>query len=159
MNDTPDLSRIARASKPASKGNQVPSWKYLFLAVPFLVGGLLMIHAFVGDLVTAKRQQTTVGTIRAHEPSNHNRYGYQFTVDGRSLSGWATPPDSQRYVIGGQVTVYYDPFNPRRSALEPFEALAQELVGSMAFAFAGSAVIVVMFLVGRFLGWRGRPSV
>jgi hypothetical protein len=159
MNDSADLPGIAGASEPASRVNRLPSWKYLFLAVPFFLGGSLMIHEFVGDLVTARRQRTTLGTIRTHEPSNHNRYGYQFSVDGRSLSGWDSPHDSEEYVIGERVKVYYDPLDPRRSALEPFEALALGLVGPMAFAFAGSAVIVVMFLVGRFLRWRSRRTV
>ena len=154
MNETARSSGIVGPSAPASRPDRRPSWKYVLLAAPFLLGATLMAYALLGDVAAAKRQQTALGTINAHEPSNHGRYGYRFSVNGRSLSGWAIPHERQEYVIGQEVRVYYDPVDPQRSALEPFEALALGLVGPVAFTLAGSAVIVAMVLVGRFLGSR-----
>jgi|SRR5215469_10964801 len=67
----------------------------------------------------AKREQTTQGMIIAHEPANHNRYGYVFTVNGKTFNGWAIPL-KEDLEIGKQVFVYYDPQDPNENARTDF---------------------------------------
>jgi hypothetical protein len=51
----------------------------------------------------ATRQQTASGTITAHEPGNHSRYGYTFIVEGRSYYGWQIPQGSEEWTENDRV--------------------------------------------------------
>jgi hypothetical protein len=71
------------------------------------------------DRDIATREQTTQGVITAHEPENHNRFGYLFTVNGKSFTGWESP-GKDGLEIGRAILVYYDPVNPNKNALTEF---------------------------------------
>src|SRR5580658_10285424 len=77
------------------------------------------IHGWTSDRAVAKREQTVLGTSIAHEPANHNRYRYSFSVDGKPYSGWESPRKEEPH-IGQQLTVYYDPADPATNALTDF---------------------------------------
>ena len=85
-----------------------PSWWNLLVVLPWTIGTIFLIQEWRVDRDVASREQTTQGVITAHEPSNHNRYGYVFSVNGQSFTGWASPRKDQPE-IGKQVLVYYDP--------------------------------------------------
>ena len=99
----------------------------------------------------AARQQSTPGTITAHEPSNHDRYGYVYSLDGKAYHGWEIPQRTE-YKIGEQVTVYYDPTDPTRGSLAGFEELSLREFGPVPFLLLGTAVIVFIFYKRRKLG-------
>jgi hypothetical protein len=91
------------------------SVKCLVIA-PWILGATLMLLASQHDKDLASRQAATVGQIVAHEPSNHNRYGYKFRVDGHEYRGWETPLKAEPQ-IGQSVTIYYDTRSPDENAL------------------------------------------
>jgi hypothetical protein len=59
---------------------------------PWILGTILLVYEWNVDRKIAGREQTTQGVITAHEPENHNRFGYVFTVNSKSFNGW----ESQR---------------------------------------------------------------
>jgi hypothetical protein len=80
---------------------------------------MLFIYQWKVDRAIATREQTTQGVITAHETENHNRFGYAFTVNGKSFTGWESP-GKEGLDIGQPVLVYYDPLNPSKNALTEF---------------------------------------
>ena len=100
------------------------SWWNLFVLwpIPFLLAYSFYTQQI--DLQIAKRQQTTVATINAHDPPNHDRYGYIFPVSGRTFTGWAYPNDKRDFSMGEQVIVYYDPSDPTRNSASDFYSVS-----------------------------------
>jgi hypothetical protein len=64
-----------------------PSWWNLLITLPWALGAGIAIHEWAVDRTVARREQTTLGTITAHEPENHNKYGYSFAVNGKPTVG------------------------------------------------------------------------
>lgn len=101
-------------------------------------GALDANHRLLNTLVEPKRSQS------AHEPANHNRYGYIFSVDGRSYTGWESPRKDE-LEIGKQVVVYYDPNDPAKNALTDFGELSIEKFGpipTLMFGIGGVALVI-----------------
>jgi hypothetical protein len=96
-----------------------PSWWNLLVVLPWTIGVILFVYQWNVDRRIATREQTTQGVITAHEPENHNRFGYVFSVNGKSFTGWESP-GKDGLEIGRSVLVYYDPVNPNRNALTEF---------------------------------------
>ena len=111
-----------------------------------MIGAALGIYGWHRGRVIAQRQQTTSGTIVTHEPANHNRYGYNFSVSDKPYSGWYSPGHNEP-TIGQRVTVYYDPIDPNTSALDDFGELALQDLGPVPAEIGGS-VLVIMVIVG-----------
>lgn len=105
-----------------------PTWWNLFVVLPWAIGTIFCIHEWQVDRDIAAREQTTQGVITAHQPANHNRYGYVFSVGGKSFTGWETPGKDGRE-IGKQVLVYYDPLNPNKNELIEFRDLGTNILG------------------------------
>jgi hypothetical protein len=72
----------------------------------------------------------TEGVVDAHEPENHNRYGYRFAVDGRDYHGWDSPVNTTP-LVGANVRVYYDSADPATNALTDFATLSQDARGPL----------------------------
>jgi hypothetical protein len=120
-------------------GNQ-----FLFLSCGLV--GLGMIMAMIGGLAirpaleTRRWESTTGRVIDAPSP-----FRYTFDVDGRTYTasrigfGLPDPTQGSRYSPGQEVTVYYSPSDPTRSALEP---------GPGPLAFAPLAVGGLFLLLG-----------
>lgn len=117
-----------------------PSWWNLLIVLPWVLGAVLAIHTWAVDRAVAEREQTVVGTITAHEPANHNRYGYSFSVHGRPYSGWESPRKEEPH-IGQRVTVFYDPNNPATSALTDFKDLKVESLGPLPLILLGVGAV------------------
>lgn len=128
-----------------------PTWEMLIIAAPFMIGTAFCINQWYADQVVARREQTTSGTIVAHEPANHDRYGYTFNVNGKPYTGWQSPYDSVTFTIGQVVTVYYDPLDPNVSALVDYDELSWIAFGPVPF-MAG------ILLVAAFIFLRRRPA-
>ena len=97
----------------------------------------------------ATREQTTTGVITAHDPPNHNRYGYRFVVDGKPYSGWEIPHYLEERAIGQEVVVYYDPLDPTESALTDFDELSTTSLGPIPLFLVGGGVAVFIFVRRR----------
>lgn len=98
---------------------QNPSWWNLLVMFPWILGIILLVYEWNVDRNIAGHEQTTQGVITAHEPANHNRFGYVFTVNGKSFNGWESS-GKDGLEIGHPVLVYYDPLNPNKNALTEF---------------------------------------
>ena len=118
-----------------------PIWRLLIIAAPLIIAVTFFTYGWYVDRVVARREQTTSGTIVAHEPANHDRYGYTFSVNNQTYSGWQIPRDGDQFAIGQVVTVHYDPLNPNNSALVDFHELSYR-----AFAPVPLLVAVILYL-------------
>ena len=136
-----------------SRKRLLPWWS-LFIVTPWLIGAALGIYDWHRDRVIAQRQQTTLGTILTHEPGNHNRYGYNFSVSDKPYSGWYSPGNNEP-TIGQRVTVYYDPIDPNTSALDDFGELALRELGPVPAEIGGS-VFVIVVIVG--IWWQSNKK-
>jgi len=124
------------------------------IMAPWLLGAALMLVAAHNDSDVASRQATTVGKIVAHEPSNHNRYGYRFQVEGQVYTGSETPRKAEPR-IGQSVTIYYDADNPVENALTDYRELSSDWSErAVAFFFAACIAFVGIFLAERLVPTR-----
>jgi hypothetical protein len=124
-------------------------WWNLFVLTPWVLGAMLLISDWWGDRSIAERQQTAPGTIVAHEPNNHDRYGYSFIIAGKSHAGWHVPTGNEQPTIGQSVTVYYDPRDPDTNALVDFGERARRSLGPVPFLIGGSGLIALVILIRR----------
>lgn len=89
----------------------------------------------------SKRQQTAIGIIVGHDPPNHDRYSYRFSINGRQFGGWAYPGDRCDFFIGERIVVYYDPIVPSENSAYDFS-----LVSPGGVVFIGSLLLASVFL-------------
>jgi hypothetical protein len=134
------ISRTAEAWNP-------PSWWNLLITLPWVIGLVFLLSSSVSDRAIAGREQTTSGVIRAHEPANHNRFGYDFSVNGKLYTGWQIP--LREFQIGQRVLVYYDPLDPTKSSLDGFEGATDRVLGPALFCAVGITAVVVLIFVRR----------
>jgi len=130
-------SETQQGTPKAGLNWQNPSWMLLLVALPWAFGIVYGLYQWRLDSLVAERQQTTTGTITAHEPANHDRYGYVFSMNGSTYHGWEFP-QNRKYSIGERVTVYYDPTNPTRSSLTEFDQLSLRAFGPVPLALIGA---------------------
>jgi Protein of unknown function (DUF3592) len=119
------------------------------VVLPWALGAIFLIHGWKVDKEIAARQQTTQGVITAHEPANHNRYGYTFFVNGKIFNGWESPM-KRELSVGQDVTVYYDPQDPNKNALTDFAELGLSNLGPLPVVFFGIG------LLAWYIGWQRR---
>jgi hypothetical protein len=131
-----------------------PPSSVLIFVVAFTVAvTLFFVYPWYKDRAVAARQQTASGTIVAHEPSNHDSYGYTFSVNQKTYSGWQVPYDDVQFTVGQIVTVHYDPLDPNNSALVDFSEF-DGVDGPVLFLFAAILFVVLI----EFLRRRGKPK-
>jgi hypothetical protein len=128
-----------------------PSWWNLFIALPWALGAVVAVHGWTVNRAVAEREQTTVGTITAHDEANHNQYGYIFSVNGKSYMGLETPRKEELH-IGQRVRVYYDPTDPTMNALTDFAELATASLGLVPLVLFGVGALV-LFIRHRRRRW------
>ena len=121
-----------------------------------------MLIAAHDDGLVASHERSATGVIVSHEPQSHNRYAYQFEVDGIGFTGWETLlKDEPR--IGQQVKVYFDSRNPSENSLTDFSVLSDTWRGRaivlliFSALFAGS-IILFDLTVGKARSRRANPS-
>ena len=131
-----------------------PTWWNVLIALPWLIGVLMLMHSCAQERAIATHQKSIDGVITAHEPQNHNRYGYQFFIDGKRHSGWEIPQKTD-YKIGQKVDVYYDPQNPDKSSLTNFNELSTRSAGPVPLLLIG--VGIVTFLMAKIVA-RSKKS-
>ena len=117
-----------------------PPWWNLLVALPWTIGVILFVYQWNVDRGIAKREQTTQGVITAHEPANHDRFGYAFNVNGKSFTGWESPGKDQ-LEVGRPVLVYYDPLNPSNNALTEFGDRGLKTLGPVPMMLFGIGAI------------------
>jgi hypothetical protein len=125
-----------------------PSWWNLLVVLPWVLGSAFLIHESRTESQIAGRQQSSSGIVTAHEPANHNRFGYKFEVSGKKYTGWQSP-GSDELAIGKQVIVFYDPQNPSRNALRDFHDLSISSLGPVPLLFFGIGSIALFILYRR----------
>jgi Protein of unknown function (DUF3592) len=134
-----------------------PLWRMLIIVAPLIIGVTFSTYAWYADRVVARREQTTSGTIIAHEPANHNRYGYTFSVNNQTYRGWQVPRNDEQFAIGQVVTVHYDPLDPNNSALVDFEELSYRASATVPLLVA-VILFLVLFMLERRRVVRGSTS-
>ena len=132
-----------------------PSWSNLVITIPWVIGLVWFLYSGNVDRRIATREKTTQGTIRVHDAPNHNRYGYDYSVDGAGLHGWQIPDND--YQIGQMVRVYYDPLDPSTSSLYDFTVNADRAIGPTAFCFVATLIVVWVILFRRRQMLGSRP--
>ena len=110
---------------------------------------VLSLYEWNVDSKIAAREKTATGVITAHDPPNHNRYGYTFAVDGKGYSGWEIPHHVEEPIIGQEVMVYYDPLDPTKSALTDFDELSATSLGPVPLLLVGIGGVAVLIFVRR----------
>ena len=134
-----------------------PPWAVLVIAALFMIGAVFCIHGWYADRVVGRREQTTSGTIFAHEPANHDRYGYTFNVNEETYSAWQSPYESEQFTVGQVVTVHYDPLDPNNSALVDYNELSSRALGPAPLLIGGMFVAVFIFVRHRAAPKSSRP--
>ena len=124
------------------------SWRNLLVILPWAFGLVLSVHEWNMDREIAKRERITQGIITTHEPSNHNRYGYTFSVGGRSYSGWESP-QANEFEVGKQVDVYFDPNKPAKNALTEFGQRSVQSLGPAPLLMFGIGAVALSILLSR----------
>jgi len=117
-----------------------PSWWNVLVVLPWTIGVAFLIYQWNVDRGIATREQTTLAVITAHEPSNHNRFGYVFFLNGKSFTGWESP-GKDGLNIGQQVVVFYDPLNPTENALTEFRDLGMNSLGPVPMLLFGIGAV------------------
>lgn len=92
-----------------------------------MIGLVFLISSSISDQAITCREQITYGIIRTHVPENHNRFGYQFSLNGKSFAGRQIP--TRDFTIGQSVLVYYDPLDPTKSSLDSFAGATDRILG------------------------------
>jgi hypothetical protein len=131
----------------------------LFALIPFILGAVVLLSLSEEYSEVARRQQAATGTIVRQEPSNHNRCGYTFEVDGHGYSGWDTPVRREPS-MGQRVRVYYDPRNPATNALTDFDERSYRMRGPAIAILLLSAIVAAGVLVLSAIRWvrnKGNP--
>jgi hypothetical protein len=118
------------------------------VVLPWIVGLAFLIRELRTEGQIARRQQTTSGIVTAHEPANHNSYGYRFDVDGKAYAGWQSPGNDE-LAIGKQVIVFCDPQDPSRNALTDFHDLSTSSLGPVPMLLFGIGAVAVFILYKR----------
>jgi hypothetical protein len=141
---TPIDGNVARTSHVWNR----PSWWNLLVVLPWAIGFVLMVNEWRTDSQIAARQRTTSGVITAHDPANHDQYGYKFELEGKSYTGWEGPK-GRELAITKTVMVYYDPKNPNKNALTDFHELATASVGPVPLTLFGIGAVAVFIFYRR----------
>lgn len=110
------------------KWSQPPSWWNLMVLWPIPFVLMFCVYTLQADFEIAKRQRTTVATINLHDPPNHDRYGYVFSIAGHNFTGWAYPNDKRGFTVGERIVVYYDPTNPEKKSTSDFHSVGLGVV-------------------------------
>ena len=138
-----------RPAVPMSRYWHRARWSALIIAAPWVIGVTFCVCGWYRDRAVALREQTTLGTITAHEPANHNRYGYTFKLNEKTYSGWQVPSNSEKFAVGQVVTVHYDPVDPKNNALVDFNELSWRAFGPVPFLAAAIASVALFVLERR----------
>jgi len=120
-----------------------PSWWNLFVTLPWAMGLVFFIYAGLSERAIAQRERTTEGRITQHEPQNHNRYGYTFSVNGRPYHGWTTPQEGSSFAVDQQVIVFYDSRDATRNALTDFNELSLGAFGPIPILLFGIGAVAL----------------
>ena len=136
-----------------------PLWRMLIIAALLIIGVTFFTYGWYADRVVARREQTTSGTIVAHEPSNHDRYGYTFSVNNQTYSGWQVPYDRDQFAVGQVVTVHYDPLNPSNSALVEYHELSYRALAPVPLLIAIILFLVLFMFERRRIARRSTSSI
>ena len=131
----------------------------LIIAALLIIGVTFFTHGWYADRVVARREQTTSGTIVAHEPSDHDRYGYTFSENNQTYSGWQVPYDRDQFAVGQVVTVHYDPLNPSNSALVEYHELSYRALAPVPLLVAIILFLVLFMYERRRVGRRSTSSI
>jgi len=122
-----------------------PTWWHALIALPCAIGFVFLAYQSLDYHYAAKRQRVALGEIKKHEPENHNSYVYVFFVSGKEFVGRESPHKDE-LTVGKQVSVYYDPKNPKKNSLRDFDDVALETSGpTPTLLLAVSAVVIYIW--------------
>ncbi len=150
-----DLAKDWRQWHMAQWNN--PSWWNLLTLWPLPFVLVFCVYQSHLDRQIGLRQQETSAVVVSHDPSNHDRYGYEFAVNGRLFAGWVYPHSRTDYTIGQTVTVYYDPVDPAKNSGTGFALVSADDLFFVPFCLAGLIGLPVFIYVRR-CSWRRKVA-
>jgi hypothetical protein len=105
------------------KRSRPASWWNLFVLCPVLAVVVWCFYSGYSRSQVASRQHFAIGLVDTHDPSNHDRYGYTFSVGKQKFKGWAYPASYRDFHLGESITVYYDPSDPDTNSPSDFHEI------------------------------------
>jgi hypothetical protein len=117
-----------------------PSWKYLWLALPWTIGIIWFSAGAFRAREAASRQDTVEGTYTAYDLDNHHSCRYQYVVSGKRYEDETGCPDPLPK-LGNGLTVYYDKSDPAYGSTEDFNTLATNTSGPCFLMGTGVAAL------------------
>ncbi len=126
-----------------------PSWFNLLVTLPWAIGVGFLLYSSKADRVIAARQLTQYGLVTLHDPGNHDRYDYQFSVNGRSYAGSETPVKTE-FRSGQRVRVYYDPMDPSINALTDFNEIGKRVLDPVPLLMVGILAVAIIIFIRRY---------
>ena len=110
--------------------------------MPLVLGGLLGVYRWHTDSVVSQREKMTMAAITSQ--AANRRFGYQFSVDAKSYTGWSPP--KQGMSIGQKIPVFYDQAHPEVNSPEDFARSSVAWLGFGTIGLvAGVTLIVIVF--------------
>jgi hypothetical protein len=103
----------------------------------------------------ARHSSTTIGTVMATFPGNHQIVRYTYEVDGRQFQAeqQVRPPNPEfsAVKVGGSLVVYYDVRQPGTSVLgDPWKLLVNETVAIVCASVLLATAISLFWRFGGF---------
>ena len=132
-----------------------PYW-FLLITWPWLVGAAVFVQHWHSFHVAASRQKTVLGVVTAVERGNRCQYTFRI---GQEVYRASEVPLYDRHVStsGEQVTVYYDPMNPRVNAITDFRQKSLDALGAVPLLLLGSGGVMFFGVRQWYLNSR-RPQ-
>jgi hypothetical protein len=118
------------------------SWQPLVLTFPLIFGLLNVIPVARLDEAVAHREESSVGTVTAYTPSDHNQCNYDFAVHGKLYSGRSSALTST-VTVGDKVKVYYDSSDPQTNNLREYAEAGRSTRG-----FAKMLIVLLLAILG-----------
>jgi hypothetical protein len=130
-----------------------PSWWNLMAVwpLPFILAFCLYQSHL--DRQIAVRQQVVEAHIVTHDPPNHDRYGYEFSLAGKTYMGWVYPNSVDSYSIGQNIAIYYDPIDPTKNSGSDFAHVSANDLFFVPFCLA-ALISLPVFIDVRRRNWR-----
>ena len=119
-------------------------------AFVFIGAFLLLLTDFVHTAAFLTDGSSTIGTVVAVEPENHNAARVEYSVDGREYnvtSSYKPVVDGgpAQFATGQHVTIYYLQLNPAVASLQPpLELVTTTLIQAGLLAALAAAFLIVL---------------
>ena len=147
------MRRWTDYKKQVFDGWHYPSFRNMFVTLPWFLGFLLCLYWGLAAARVVARQDTSLGTITGQRRFARE-FDYTFRVSDVLYRGADIPPEKSRQ-RGQKVTVYFDSRDPTTNSLTDFVETRDQNLG---VAFSISTMIAAVFFLIFWLRRRHDPS-